>query len=195
MANAHADGGITHAGAGYYRLDLLDAATASVGKTYVWATVTGCIVIGAVVDCVAYDPTSTVNLGLTALPNVASGSAGAIITSGTGTAQLSVTSGRANADLIYLNNSSAAAANLEKAATTIVRGTCTSGSTTSSIVSSDLSNTVSNDHYKDRWLIFVTGGLAGQGKQITAYTASTRTCTTGTFVGSAPATSDTFVIV
>ena len=39
------------------------------------------------------DPFDAVRAGLTALPNVASGSAGAIITSGTGTAQLSVTSG------------------------------------------------------------------------------------------------------
>ena len=39
------------------------------------------------------DPFDSVRAGLTALPNVASGSAGAIITSGTGTAQLSVTSG------------------------------------------------------------------------------------------------------
>ena len=44
-------------------------------------------------DLVAYDPLDGVRLGLTALPNVASGSAGAIITSGTGTAQLNVTSG------------------------------------------------------------------------------------------------------
>ena len=39
------------------------------------------------------DPFDAVRAGLTALPNVASGSAGAIITSGTGTAQLSVSSG------------------------------------------------------------------------------------------------------
>lgn len=39
------------------------------------------------------DPFDVVRAGLTALPNVASGSAGAIITSGTGTAQLSVSSG------------------------------------------------------------------------------------------------------
>lgn len=44
-------------------------------------------------DLVSYDPLDTVRLGLTAIPNVASGSTGAIITSGTGTAQLNVTSG------------------------------------------------------------------------------------------------------
>lgn len=40
------------------------------------------------------DPYDAVRQGMTALPNVASGSAGAIITSGTGTAQLSVSSGQ-----------------------------------------------------------------------------------------------------
>jgi hypothetical protein len=45
------------------------------------------------VQLVAIDVQDTVRFGLTALPNVASGSAGAIITSGTGTAQLSVSSG------------------------------------------------------------------------------------------------------
>ena len=42
---------------------------------------------------VAFDPNDAVGLGLTALPNAASGAAGAIITSGTGTAQISVSSG------------------------------------------------------------------------------------------------------
>lgn len=50
----------------------------------------------------AMDIHDAVRLGLTAMPNVASGSAGAIITSGTGTAQLSVASGRANADLTHI---------------------------------------------------------------------------------------------
>jgi hypothetical protein len=101
MATAHSDGGIIHAGAGYYRLDLPDAATASVAKTYVWATVTGCIVIGAVVDCVAYDPTDTVRLGLTALPNAAAEAAGGLYTRGTGAGQINQTvNGLANVNMI-----------------------------------------------------------------------------------------------
>lgn len=46
------------------------------------------------VELVAYDPQDTVRLGLTALPNVASGSAGAIPTTGTGANQISVSSGQ-----------------------------------------------------------------------------------------------------
>jgi hypothetical protein len=39
------------------------------------------------------DQEDTVRFGLTALPNVVSGSAGSVVTSGTGTSQLSVSSG------------------------------------------------------------------------------------------------------
>jgi hypothetical protein len=46
------------------------------------------------VQLVAYNPDDTVRLGLTALPNVASGSAGAIPTTGTGANQISVSSGQ-----------------------------------------------------------------------------------------------------
>ena len=53
-------------------------------------TFTGYTVIGGRIRLVDYDPEDTVRLGLTAMPNVASGSAGAMLTSGTGTAQLSV---------------------------------------------------------------------------------------------------------
>jgi hypothetical protein len=47
----------------------------------------------SVVQVQAYDPFDVVRLGLTSLPSVASGSAGGIITSGTGTSQLNVSSG------------------------------------------------------------------------------------------------------
>jgi hypothetical protein len=94
LTTAHADGGFLHIGAGYYRLDLPDAALATgANGVLVFGTCTGMVVIGEYVDLVDFDPQDTVRLGLTALPNVASGSAGAIVTSGTGTAQLSVSSG------------------------------------------------------------------------------------------------------
>jgi hypothetical protein len=57
------------------------------------------VVIGCYIQLIAYDPFDTVRLGLTAMPNVASGSAGAIITAGTGTAQLNVASGVGDADV------------------------------------------------------------------------------------------------
>jgi hypothetical protein len=101
---AHADGGFLHIGNGYYRVDLPDAACAAgVNGVLVHGTVTGMVVIGTYVPLFAVNPYDTVRMGLTALPNVASGSAGAIPTVGTGTAQISVTGGRAAADVTYWN--------------------------------------------------------------------------------------------
>ena len=56
------------------------------------------------------DPFDAVRAGLTALPNVASGSAGAIITSGTGTAQLSVSGGKASANMVEIAGQTVTAA-------------------------------------------------------------------------------------
>jgi len=80
---------------GVYRFDVPDAVfAASAEKAIVMLSgPTGVAPVVLEYQLVAYDPDDTVRLGLTALPNVASGSAGAIITSGTGTAQLSVSSG------------------------------------------------------------------------------------------------------
>lgn len=80
---------------GVYRIDIPDAVfAASADKAIVMLSgATGMAPVVLEYDLVAYDPLDTVRLGLTALPNVASGSVGAIITSGTGTAQLSVSSG------------------------------------------------------------------------------------------------------
>jgi hypothetical protein len=80
---------------GVYRFDVPDAVfAASAEKAIVMLSgPTGVAPVVLEYQLVAYDPDDTVRLGLTAFPNVASGSAGAIITSGTGTAQLSVSSG------------------------------------------------------------------------------------------------------
>jgi hypothetical protein len=96
-------------------------------------------------------------------------------------------------DLTQINGSTAVATKFEKSASTIETGTVAAGSTTSTINTSDLTE-ATNDHYKDRWLIFVTGAAARQAKQITGYNGTTKALTTGVFQD-APATSDTFVIV
>jgi hypothetical protein len=95
LSAAHSDGGFLAEGDGEYRLDLPDAAFAT-GANYVnvGGTFTGYTVIGGRVRLVDVDLEDTVRAGLTALPNVASGNAGAIITAGTGTAQLSTSSGQ-----------------------------------------------------------------------------------------------------
>ncbi len=79
LTTAHTDGGIEHIGAGYYRLDLPDAACATgASGVMVGGTITGMVVIGCYIQLVDYDPFDAVRLGLTALPNIATGSAGGL---------------------------------------------------------------------------------------------------------------------
>src|SRR5574343_67011 len=79
LNDAHSDGGVLHIGDGYYRLDLPDAAVATVANgVMVGGTVTGMIVIGCYVPLVDHDPYAGVRLGLTALPNAAADAAGGL---------------------------------------------------------------------------------------------------------------------
>lgn len=98
------------------------------------------------------------------------------------------------ADLTQINGSTSTAANFEKAASTILRGTVAASSTTTVVNTSDVTEATS-DHYKDRWLIFVTGALAGQGKQISAYNGTTKAFTLNAALTEAPGNGDTFVVV
>ncbi|HYC00357.1 MAG TPA: hypothetical protein VEC57_14565 [Candidatus Limnocylindrales bacterium] len=81
LTDAHSDGGFLHVGDGYYRLDLPDAAFATGSNSVlVGGTVTGMVVLGALVPLVDYDPQDTVRLGLTALPNAAAAASGGLPT-------------------------------------------------------------------------------------------------------------------
>lgn len=99
---------------GLYRFDIPDAVLASgVNDCRVMLFgATNMVPVVLELQLVSYDPNDAVRLGLTAMPNAASGSAGAIITSGTGTAQLAVTGGRANSDVVYWNASAVATPNV-----------------------------------------------------------------------------------
>ena len=59
------------------------------------------------------NPYDAVRAGLASLPNVASGNAGAIPTVGTGTAQISVSGGIVNADMVRISTDATAADNCE----------------------------------------------------------------------------------
>ena len=96
-------------------------------------------------------------------------------------------------DLTQITASAIAAANLSQSTLGIVPGACVSGSTNASIVT-NLTETTDN-HYKDRAIIFLTGALTGQGIRITGYTGATKTLTVQNVTADAPANGDTFVIV
>jgi hypothetical protein len=89
---------------GCYRFDIPNACLATAGEcTIVFNGAANMATHTIKVIVTAVDLYDTVRMGLTALPNVASGSAGAVITSGTGTAQLSVASGVAVSNVTTWN--------------------------------------------------------------------------------------------
>lgn len=89
-----ASGAVTEISGGWYKLAANATDSNTLGALALHATATGADPTDFIcANIVAYDPQDAVRAGLTAMPNVASGSAGAIVTSGTGTAQLSTSSG------------------------------------------------------------------------------------------------------
>ena len=87
---------------GVYEIHIADARFAVSSAKSLLVSISGAtnaVECDVVVPLRDLDPYDAVRAGLTAIPNVASGSAGAIITSGTGTAQLSVSTGIAQADV------------------------------------------------------------------------------------------------
>src|SRR4029077_10405761 len=101
-------------------------------------------------NIVAINKEDAVRMGLTALPNVASGSAGAIPTTGTGANQINVNSGRADANTTYVNGAPA-----------LVRYTGTAQTGTAASIT--LANGTSNLQCGQGDLIVLTGGTgAGQ---------------------------------
>lgn len=118
ISGAHSDGGFVALGDGRYRLDLPDAAVAS-GATAVevFGTVTGMIVIGGTVDL--SPPANTVALAGTAQTGRDIG-ASVLLSSGTGTGQISFTSGIVGANAVQVSGDSAVADRLEA----MLDGTC-----------------------------------------------------------------------
>lgn len=87
-------GAVSEISAGWYKVAGNATDTGTLGPLALHATGTAADPTDMLYEVVAHDVQDTVRLGLTALPNVASGSAGAIPTVGTGTAQISVSSGQ-----------------------------------------------------------------------------------------------------
>lgn len=144
------------------------------------------------------DLSDIVRLGLTSLPNAASGSAGSIVTTGTGSNQLNVTGGRADADMLRINAVALAAANLAKSAGLIVPGTVTNAGlspSTTQVECSDIT-TATADFYVGRRIIGVTGNRTFEAAQITAYSLNTgRGRFTFTTMSGVFANGDTLIIV
>lgn len=99
-------------------------------------------------------------------------------------------------DTVELNSVAASAANLEKSASVIVRGTVTNSGhtpTTTAFKAGDITE-ATDDHFIGRVVIFTSGNLLRQATVITDYVGSTSVYTTEALT-EAPSNNDTFVIV
>jgi hypothetical protein len=96
-------------------------------------------------------------------------------------------------DVASLGGDVNALENLKSSALSIVVGNAVAGLLSNSQMSTDLTATAS-DHYKGRIIIWITGNLAKQATDITAYNGATKVLTFTT-VTSAPSVGDRFVIL
>lgn len=111
-------------------------------------------------DLVAYDPLDGVRLGLTALPNVASGSAGAIITSGTGTAQLNVSAGNVAGSVASVATGGITSGSFATGA--ITSTTFAANSVTASALATDAVSEITNGVWDELYAGHVTAGTFGK---------------------------------
>jgi hypothetical protein len=111
---------------------------------------------------------------------------------------LTVTSGRANADVTHLNGGTANLLKQIAALSTMVTGTVDTASftpTTTAFEADDVTEATTS-HYVGRNVLFTSGALLGQAARITAYQLSGANGKfTTTAMTEAPANNDTFVIV
>jgi hypothetical protein len=111
---------------------------------------------------------------------------------------LTVTSGRANADVTHLNGGTANLLKQIAALSTMVTGTVDTGSFTSTTTAFEADDVTeaTTSHYVGRNVLFTSGALLGQAARITAYQLSGANGKfTVTTMTEAPANNDTFVVV
>jgi hypothetical protein len=99
--------------------------------------------------------------------------------------------GRMDANMGAISGSATAADNLEAGGLGLVPGTCSTGSTTTSIVTNLTEAT--DDHYNGRVITFTSGALLGQTTSISDYVGATKTLTVVALT-EAPANTDSFII-
>ena len=167
---------------GLYRFDIPDTVIATAGIASVTfngaanqATHTVYIIVNAA------DMYDTVRLGLTALPNVASGSAGAIPTTGTGSNQINVSGGRADGNVTYWNGAVLTGKTGGFPEFGIVDSGTAQAATGTTLQLRSAAAFADSELIGATILIVSATTGAGQSRVITAYTGSTDTATVDTW--------------
>jgi hypothetical protein len=191
-------GTVTELGSGQYKYAPTQGETNGTSFGFLF-TATGAIPVNIGGFTTAADPTDAVRMGLTALPNANAEAAGGLFTRGTGAGQINQdANGRADINVAAISGSTNGVASLQRSANTIVRGTCDTGGTTTSIPTSSLSPAAGiTDQFKGRVVIFdantSTANLRGVATDITG--SSSGGTLTVSALPTAAASGDTFAIV
>lgn len=211
---------------GWYRFDPPDAAFAtgveSVGFHFKGAS--GMAPLPLEIELEDIDRRDTVRAGLTALPNVASGSAGAVITAGTGTAQLSVSSGNVAGSVASVVGAvgsvtgnvggnvtgsvgsvvgavgSVAAGGIARASFAADTGLQAVRSNTAQAggatsITLDASASATTNFYSGCWVYLTGGAGAGQTRLVTAYNGTTKVATVHPAWATNPDNTSTFAVL
>jgi hypothetical protein len=145
---------------GCYYLELTAAEVGTLGVINVNVQSTNCRQFNAVIQVMAYDAYAITNLGLTALPAVATGSAGAIPTVGSGTGQIALASGAVTAGTVS-----------DKTGYSLA----TAPPTAAAIATQVWSETLPGSYTATQ-----AGNILNQGSATNVWAAGTRTLTAGT---------------
>lgn len=191
VTGAYSSGGfveISSANApGWYRFDPPDAALASGAFVdFMFKGAANMAQLPVEMELTGWDNQDAVHGGMSALPNTAVTTNGSLITSGSGTAQLTVTGGLASANSTQINSSATGAANLALAFNDTAGSVPWTGIVDQGTAQAATSTTIqlrSAAAFADSELIgavvTVTGGSTGVGESrtITAYVGATDTAT------------------
>lgn len=182
---AHADGGFILVDdtnmKGVYRCDYPDAAFATgvdeVSLAIVVAAAKNAVAAPLKVQIMDVDLRDAVRGGMTALPNAAAEAAGGLYTRGTGAGQINqAANGQADANVVAINGSVAAAIRHALAAGQMIPGTVDNTAhtpTTTEFEADDITEATA-DHFggltnNGRLVLWTSGALAGQFAPITDY--------------------------
>ena len=156
---------------GCYYLELTAAEVGTLGVINVNVQSTNARQFNAVVQVMAYDAYAATNLGLTAIPAVATGSAGAIPTTGSGANQIAVNGSGAISTVVSVTNGVTVTTNNDKTGYSLT----TAPPTAAAIATQVWSETIPGSYLSTQ-----AGGKLDQGTATSIWAATTRTLSAGT---------------
>jgi hypothetical protein len=156
---------VTERGSGWYAVAYTTAHTDTSGDFAVHSTAAGADPTDKLYNIVACDLYDAVRLGLSALPNAAAEAAGGLVTRGTGSGQVNVTTGVVDANVVKTNGSAAFAYD------GLLQASASSGATSIRLASTESGSSPVGS------VLMLIEGNSRQVVNVTAYNAGTQAAT------------------